>query len=201
MGRPRKYFSKVEDKRLNCKTCGKEWSCSGDAVEVQCDICLLGQKKAEAASTVSEIKRKMEANPVNQKINNIINSIESNLEEEVVEPKVKRGRGRPRKNPILPVDKKGNTMAKTVKNMEVSGGASKRGRKATVGAAVLGFIQNQKGEVKFNDILNVYSAEREKLGKKGSPEVETRNCFSTLYCLTKSGKIREVSKKSVYSAL
>jgi len=192
MGRPRKHFSTVIDKILKCKTCGKEWKCSGDAVSVQCDICSLGAKSVVNASY--EIPKK--STPIAE--------TKKNLSEEIVEaPKVKRGRGRPRKNPILPTDNKEKKMAKksVEKNVEVKGGnGGKRGRKATVGAAVLGYIQGQKGEVKFTDILGVYSAEREKLGKKASEEVESRNCHSTLYVMVRDGKIREVTKKSVYAA-
>lgn len=91
-------------------------------------------------------------------------------------------------------------MDKVEKKVDVKGGG-KRGRKATVGSAVLSYIKDHPGEVKFTDILNVYTQEREKLGKKATPEIESRNCHSTLYVMVRDGKIREVTKKSVYSAL
>jgi hypothetical protein len=219
MGRKRTKFSDAEDKTLKCGTCGTEHRVSGDSVSVQCDICLLGLKpiskmtpaeldqldKNEKAAkvkpidivsaTAKEFVKKMETDP--------INSLVKNLGESIVG--VKRGRGRPRKNPILPPDKKGNVMANekvgVEKKVDVVGGTGKRGRKSTVGSAVLGFVKAQAGEVKFADILNVYSSEREKLGKKASPEIESRNCYSTLYVLCQNGKLREVTKKSVYSAL
>lgn len=206
MGRKRTKFCDTDDKILKCITCGKEHTCTGDAVSVQCDICLLGLKNISNMSGEDMIafddaqKAKQSKEEVKTDKKNKI------LHEEVVgEPKVKRGRGRPRKNPILPPDKKGNIMAneKVVveRKLDVNGSSGKRGRKATVGTAVLGYIKSQSGDVKFADILTVYSAERSKLGKKASDAIEARNCHSTLYVMVRDGKLREVTKKSVYSAL
>ncbi len=199
MGRPRKNFPKEHDKVLKCKTCGKEHRCTGDAVEVQCDICLLGLKPINPLTDVLDAfaekakeKGKRGRPAKEEKV------LEVTSTEEV---KPKRGRGRPRKNAVLSADKKGKKMDKVEKKVDVKGGTGKRGRKATVGSAVLNFVREQKGEVKFADILNVYSAEREKLGKKATPEIETRNAYSTLYVLCQNGKLREVSKKSIYAAI
>lgn len=76
----------------------------------------------------------------------------------------------------------------------------KRGRKSTVGAKILSFMESKKGEnVPFSDILNVYSEERERMGKKNpDPKVEERNCYSSLYIMVRDGKLEEVEKKSVY---
>jgi hypothetical protein len=132
-----------------------------------------------------------------------------NPEAKVDENKPKRPRGRPRKNPIVQEDKpkrsrgrprKGENMDKQVKKTAVKG-KGKRGRKPSVGAKVLDFINESKGNVKFNDILSVYSDERERLGKRGSAEIEKRNCLSTLYIMKRDGKIREVTPKTVYSAI
>jgi len=76
----------------------------------------------------------------------------------------------------------------------------KRGRKPTVGAKVLQFINAQPGKVMFEEILGVYTAERERLGKKDpDPKIEERNCRSTLYIMKRDGKICEVEEKKVYS--
>lgn len=200
MGRPRKHFPREADKTLKCKTCGKEHNVAGDTVEVQCDICMLGLKPLDVneevvrstKNTVEEIVNKVNNNPINKIMGEMEDIVDAGVE------KVKRGRGRPRKsNP--PTEKKVSAMKKE-KRMDVKGGTGKRGRKATVGSAVLNYIKEQKGDVKFSDILTVYSAEREKLGKKSTPEIEARNAYSTLYVLARDGKIREVSKKSIYAA-
>lgn len=191
MGRKRIHFSPVSMKKLGCKTCGKQYEVTTDIVEVQCDTCLLGLGKIDFNKPIDPLPAPL---PAKQVVKEEVEIVES-----VTEIKPKRGRGRPRKN-ALPTDKKGNTMAKVEKKMDVKGGTGKRGRKATVGSAVLNFIKEQKGDVKFTDILNVYSQEREKLGKKSTPEIEARNAYSTLYVLARDGKIREVQKKSIYAA-
>lgn len=205
MGRKRIHFSPVQMKKITCKTCGKEWICSGDAIEVQCDLCMLGAKRIDPNAPIPEVVEtpKVKGKRGRPRKNPLPVSTPT-IKEEIVEVttpenKIKRGRGRPRKNP-LPIEEKGKAMNKVEKKVDVKNGTGKRGRKATVGSAVLGFIKEQKGEVKFTDILNVYSAEREKLGKKATPEIESRNCHSTLYVMVRDGKIREVTKKSVYAA-
>lgn len=208
MGRKRIHFSKVVDKTLRCETCGKEWRCCGEAVKVQCDLCMLGAKIVDENSLplpefVPEPRVKR---PRGRPRKNPIVLPAPVAQEKVIavtapeEAKPKRGRGRPRKNP-LPNEKKGNKMDAVEKKVEAKDAGGKRGRKATVGSAVLGFIKGQKGEVKFTDILNVYSSEREKLGKKSTPEIEARNCYSTLYVLCRDGRLAEVSKKTTYRAV
>lgn len=200
MGRPRKHFPKDVDKTLNCKTCGKPHKVSGDAVEVQCEICMMGYAPVgPMTDTLDQFLEKAKANVKGKRGRPAKEEkiVEVTSTEEV---KPKRGRGRPRKS-ALPIEKKGKAMDKVEKKVDVKGGTGKRGRKATVGSAVLGYIKGQGGDVKFNDILNVYTQEREKLGKKATPEIESRNCHSTLYVMVRDGKIREVTKKSVYAAL
>jgi hypothetical protein len=188
MGRPRKNVGNGALKDLACN-CGRVHRVLEETTSVICDTCLL---KLRPVNTKTDID-KLTVVKVKERICEVV-------EEGVV--KEKRGRGRPRKNAVLSADKKGGKKMDTnEKKVDVKGGTGKRGRKATVGAAVLGFIKEQKGDVKFGDILNVYTAEREKMGKKATPEVETRNCFSTLYVLARDGKIREVTKKSVYAAV
>ena len=114
------------------------------------------------------------------------------VEESVV--KVKRKRGRPRK--------KGNEMTQSKKSKKVGKQKkSTRGRKPTVGAKVLEFINSQKNEVRFEDILKVYSEERNRLGKKSTPVIEKRNCLSTLYILKRDSKIQEIDPKKIYARL
>ena len=75
----------------------------------------------------------------------------------------------------------------------------KRGRKATVGAKVLNFVR-ENSPARFEDILQVYSEERDRLGKKDpDAKVEERNCRSTLYVMVRDGKLVEVEKKKTYS--
>jgi len=119
----------------------------------------------------------------------------------------KRGRGRPRKHPVVEEEnkvKRGRGRPKKESNMQEkkaeAKGTGKRGRKATVGAKVLEYI-NENRTAKFEDILTVYSEERERLGKKKSDDIEKRNCLSTLYIMKRDGKIREVTPKSEYAAI
>ena len=77
----------------------------------------------------------------------------------------------------------------------------KRGRKATVGAKIIEFVTSSNDKVSFEDILKVYSEEREHLGKKDpDPKIEERNCRSTLYIMVRDGKLVEVDKKKTYKA-
>jgi hypothetical protein len=83
---------------------------------------------------------------------------------------------------------------------------AKRGRKATVGKAVLSFINEQKNDVKFEDILEVYSKVREEQNqKKPNPKYSKKNdhraCLSTLYILNRDGRIEEVVPKKVYASV
>ena len=191
MGRKRIHFTKIENNKiLKCEGCGAELVCSSEAVKATCGNCVTGFKPIPENAPIPELV-----------------SISNN---EKTEPTEKKKRGRPRKNPIIEVkdekkikaQEKGKKMNKTTKTkkVDVKGGTGKRGRKANVGVAVLNFIQSQRGEVKFGDIVNVYSAERDKLGKKATPEIEARNCYSTLYIMQREGKIREIQKKSLYAA-
>jgi hypothetical protein len=86
--------------------------------------------------------------------------------------------------------KKGNTMAN-----------GKRGRKPTVGAAVLGFMMDNKDrDVNVSELLPVYEEARRKFGKhSGNDKVEQRNLNSTLYIMAnQTHKITEVAKKTLY---
>lgn len=227
MGRPRKNFGKGTIKSLACK-CGKKHMVAEETTEVTCDLCLLKMKPVDCskdvdklilartkAATIEEASKGKRGRPrkievTNESTNSLMNDLKSDEEElmdciEVIdESEEKRGRGRPRKSQPLSTDKKGKKMTKesVVKNMEPKGGSGKRGRKATVGAAVLSFIKSKGGDVPFTDILGVYSSEREKMGKKGTPEIETRNCYSTLYVMC-HGKatLVEVAKKQTYRAV
>jgi hypothetical protein len=84
---------------------------------------------------------------------------------------------------------------------------AKRGRKPTVGKAVLKFINEHEDNVKFEDILEVYSKARaEQNAKKPNPKYDPKNdhraCLSTLYILAKKDKrIVEVEPKKVYSSV
>jgi hypothetical protein len=185
MGRKRIHFGDVGFKKLPCITCGREHMVDTATVEVECGTCLVKRKSVAVTPAAAPTK-----------------VAKTNVEEKTVTTTGKRGRGRPRKNPVE-TDKKGKSMKTVEKKVEAKGETTngcKRGRKSTVGSAVLNFIKAQTGDVKFNDILTVYSAEREKLGKKSTPEIESRNAHSTLYVMVRDGKIREVVKKSIYSA-
>jgi len=93
------------------------------------------------------------------------------------------------------VKKKGN---KKMKNKKTKG---KRGRKPTVGAKIISFVNAQPGKVKFEEILQIYSEERDRLGKKDpDPKIEERNCRSTLYIMVRDGKLKEVDKKKTYES-
>ena len=117
----------------------------------------------------------------------------------------KRGRGRPRKAVV----KKGKTMEekkdapvkakRKSKKTSVKKGTGKRGRRPTVGAAILKLLNEADGGVKFNDILSTYSETRKEMGKQDSPNIEERNCRSTLYIMKRNGKIRELEPKTVYA--
>jgi predicted RNA-binding Zn-ribbon protein involved in translation (DUF1610 family) len=185
----RKHFTPITSKTLNCKTCGKKITVSGDAVEVECGLCLINRCSPE--SLREEIER-VAGKPKPVFVNG-----------------VKRGRGRPKKD-VTVVVKKNNKPLERVKKMEISPikvtkevkHGEKKDRKATIGSTIVNFICSQKGEVKFSDILGVYSKECELRGKRNPDQlIEERNCSSTLYILARNNQIREVSKKSLYSAI
>jgi len=77
---------------------------------------------------------------------------------------------------------------------------STRGRKPTVGAKVLEFIKERKVAT-FEDILPVYSQARQKLGKLDTPEIEARNCRSTLYILNRNNQIKANENKTTFSSI
>lgn len=207
MGRRRKHFEKIgENKILACDKCGEEIKVSDSCESVRCGLCTLNQKvitNTLLTESANELNKRHENDSDEQKTIDVLNALDKEIEGLEAKVKVKRGRGRPRKNPVLPTEKKEKAMDNvTEKNVEVKGiTRGKRGRKSTIGTAVLNFIKEQKGDVKFTDILGIYTTEREKLGKKATPEIESRNCYSTLYVLCRDGKIREVQKKSVYASI
>jgi len=99
------------------------------------------------------------------------------------------------------VIKKPKEKPKKIKEKRMTNVNGKRGRKSTVGGKVLEFINSQKGDVLFEDILKIYSNERERLGKKSDPATEKRNCFSTLFIMKRDGKIKEVKRKELYASM
>jgi len=174
----------MKTRTLHCE-CGKAIKVINDKVEsVQCYSCLTGMAVIPDGYW-EDIKQ-----------------AEKKLDEEKT---VKRGRGRPRKHPVTdePKVKRGRGRPRKEKSMSEQNAIKvkgKRGRKANVGAKVLQYIKENK-TAKFNDILTVYSAERERLGKKQSETIEKRNCLSTLYILKRDGKINEIESKAVYGAV
>lgn len=206
MGRRRKIkLDELEKRILRC-ACGRACQVNDKKVtEVTCCLCALNLKpipegywddivEAEKRAADAKAKPKKRGRPKGSKNKSTMEKErKSKLAEtkKVDEPSPKKG-GR---------KKKEKSMSKSVKKTEKKSAKGKRGRKPTVGAKVLSYIQEQKENVMFNDILNVYSTERERLGKKSSPEIEKRNCLSTLYIMKRDGKIREVKPKSVYAAI
>ena len=219
MGRRRKIrMNDIHIHYVRC-ACGEEVEVFDKAVnEVKCCYCAMGMRPipdnyhddidkfmAEEKQNAS-IKKKR-----GRPCKNV--NVETNSATTLVAPK-KRGRGRPKKEKVMDEIKNEVSVETGVENAvtetkvkkvskkndkKVSNG--KRGRKATVGAKVLSFINEKKTNVKFEDILNIYSAEREVHGKKASPEIEKRNCLSTLYILKRDSRILEIKPKEIYSAM
>ena len=213
MGRKRMIkLADLEPRRMWCD-CGKPVNVvDSDVKSVKCCLCLIKMRPIPKSYTadIELIEKEIEEERQRKRLG-IRGRPKKNTEEVEETNAPKRKRGRPRKNPVEQVEdkpkrprgrpkKKESKMEKSVKKTEVKG-KGKRGRKASVGAKVLSFINETKGNVMFKDILSIYSDERERLGKRGNSEIEKRNCLSTLYIMKRDGKIREVSPKTVYSAI
>lgn len=195
----RRMVKKLEDinaRSIECSECGRLIKVMYDKVEsVKCEYCSMGLKDV---TDIPEIG---------------LEEFNENSLDGTPETKVKRKRGRPKgsknKKNVKPsyvvnkkkmVKKESYVGKKESSNMEnsKSNGKGKRGRKATVGAALLSFMKEHNGKASVEQLQEVYSSEREKMGKKSSPEVEARNLHSTLYMQKRSGKIEEVEKNKVY---
>lgn len=136
------------------------------------------KKKSDVSKLLCERKRSSSLQKIIQKHNSESESTQESIPEVNAPNKTRKGRKK---------------MEKKTKG--------KRGRKATVGAKVLDFVSSQSGVVQFDDILKVYSGERERLGKKHEdPKIEERNCRSTLYIMVRDGKLKEINKKSTYTS-
>lgn len=194
----RKNIKKLDDineRWLPCSNCGRLVQVMYDKVKsVKCEFCSIG---------VTDITNY-------SNIENLPEFDENSIDGKKVE-KEKKKRGRPKgskknkssyivnkKKMVKKYDcvgKKENTVMENVGGSSCKG---KRGRKATVGAALLSFMKDNGGSANVDQLQTVYNSEREKMGKKSSPEVEARNLRSTLYAQKKSGKIEEVEKNKVY---
>ena len=129
-------------------------------------------------------------------------------EEKIEEMRKPKKRGRPKAKKKEPKKKKkatpkGRVAKKKKPSMKKENGMAngKRGRKPTVGAAVLGFLQENKDrDVSVSEILPVYEDARRKFNKhSGDAKVEQRNLNSTLYIMAnQTHKITEVEKKTLY---
>lgn len=215
MGRQRLYrTTELEKRTIFCK-CGEPVTvfdknvqsviccyCATNTLPIKTDaqfsvyMDIIEQKEKE--NIENPVEKKKRGRPRKVKIeegdNNGVKN--SDLTSSIKNPQ-KRGRGRPRKN-----KDKENIMVKTGnKKTEPKKVKGKRGRKATVGAAVLKFINESDGNVSFKDILNVYSTKRTEMGKRQDDKIEERNCRSTLYILKDKCKIREVEKNTVYAKI
>jgi len=173
-------------------------------------------KELNAKRLQERIKNAVELSTVDK----LVSKLEK--EEAVAKPEKsmqKRGRGRPRKTP----EKKGKTMdntetkkqnknkttgpaaykrnAKAEKKVKKTApkGTGKRGRKSTVGVAIMNLLGANPTGVKFEDILSTYSNTRQAMGKQDSPAIEERNCRSTLYIMKRDSKILELEPKKVYA--
>lgn len=189
MGRPRK----MKPTELGARTM---WCKCGEPIEV-CDDRITAVTCVYCATNMRPIP--------NGYVGDVHDILKDMEEERLAKRNRKRGRPVGSKNKVTKVEDievktKCPKKAPKSKTSKVGQGRG-RGRVATVGAKVLEFIDSHKGNVKIKDILNIYSTERERLGKKASPDVEKRNCLSTLYVMKKAGKIKEVVSKSVYSSV
>jgi len=200
MGRRRKIKLQELDARTMWCKCGKPVDIIDKSVEsVTCVYCATNMRPipegydediiAASKEIVVEIERKKSrkrGRPAGAKNKKTL------LKEKQAKVKVEK----PEAKPKMVKEKK----MKVVKKTEAKG-KGKRGRKPSVGAKVLQYINEQKSEVRFDEILNVYSSERERLGKKSTPQIEKRNCLSTLFIMQRDGKIREIKRKEVYASI
>jgi hypothetical protein len=200
MGRRRKIkLDDLEWRTVRCD-CGRPVEVQDKQVEsVQCCFCSIGMRPipdgywqdiedAQKAEAEEKAKPKKRGRPKGSKNKKTIQKERAAKGQTVKETK-KCGR-----------KTKGKTMDKKVKKTEKKTAKGKRGRKPTVGAKVLSYIKEQNTNVKFDDILTVYSEERKRLGKFDA-STEKRNCLSTLYILRRNSKIREVEPKKIYAAI
>jgi len=210
MGRPRKItLNELQPRTMYC-SCGEPIHVIDVSTEsVTCVFCATNMRPIPdgydedivAASQVvkEEVARKKtrkRGRPAGAKNKKTIEREKAMTAQSVTKEKVeKKTVKKPAKKRCGPKKTKESKMNTTSK---VKG---KRGRKATVGAKVLQFINEQNQEVPFNDILNVYSSERDRLGKKGTDEIEKRNCLSTLYILKRDEKILEIKPKQLYKSI
>ena len=198
MGRQRKITLSDLDPRTMWCECGIPVPViDKDVVSVKCCLCLNQMHLIPKSYTadLDVIEKEIEEEKERKRLGK--RGRPKIVPDKDVEEKPKRKRGRPRKEES---EMKDNIVKQVVKKTATKS-VENRGRKPSVGGKVLSFIQESKGDVKFNDILSVYSGERDRLGKRGTDEIEKRNCLSTLYIMKRDGKIREVSPKTIYSAI
>jgi len=211
MGRRRKIkLNEIDRRTIDCK-CGRPVQVFDTAVvSVTCYFCATKETPIPAGyiDDIEQYEREEKE--------------EKRQEKEMKLSGKKRGRGRPKgsknkkksdvKVSVKRCNKKERTMdneqnevsqdkevKKVTAKKSVARGKGKRGRKPSVGAKVLDYIKTHSdNNIKFNDILNVYSEERKRLGKYNA-STEKRNCLSTLYILKRDQKIVELEPKSVYA--
>jgi len=108
------------------------------------------------------------------------------------EEKERRAKEKADKKKRKVISKKGKSM-----NKKKTG---KRGRKPTVGTALLNYI-NENKKVGIEDLYKVYSDKLAEMNKSGSEERQRRNLYSTLFILNRDEKIQTLEKRKVYGSI
>jgi hypothetical protein len=207
MGRRRKIkLDDLEWRTVRCD-CGRPVEVQDKQVEsVQCCFCSIGMRPipdgywqdiedAQKAEAEEKEKPKKRGRPKGSKNKKTLSKEKKRKEKVLKHCRKKENSMDKNKEENDAVQAAKDFVKKTAKKS-----TGKRGRKPTVGAKVLSYIKEQNTNVKFDDILTVYSEERKRLGKFDA-STEKRNCLSTLYIMKRDGKIREVEPKTVYAAI
>jgi hypothetical protein len=162
MGRPRKIkLEELNRRTMECK-CGREVEVlDADVKEVTCCFCTNGV--LPVTNSRSHMERewdKMVQNEKNEKAAKLI--VKRNAPRDGAEVMIK----------------------------ERMMGTGKRGRKPTVGAAILNHVNGSANPVTFGSIFNVYTETRKTMNTAtDKPEIEKRNCNALVYNMVKTGKI------------
>lgn len=215
MGRQAKSGGSVIDhnKRVMECSCGELVTVfNSDVKEVTCSYCAMGVVPVRTDAQFEELDRVERERALDQK-------------QEMIEKK-KRGRGRPKgsknkssgkiskyerkpnneyvntkQNLNHNTSEKKNTISEKGKPMNEKKSTGRRGRKSTVGVAILNLLNNEENGsgVHFNKILETYKETNKSLGKNLTDPIMERNCRSSLYIMKRDGKIREVEHRNIYA--
>ena len=204
--------SDMTSRIMRC-ACGEKVTVIGDdVVSVKCCYCSSNSVPVRTAKQFEELMRVEETRIKEEaKVVKVRGRPKMTDEEKKQKQEEKRKKVLESKKHVELIRSKGKIKQKKGKSMNTSEGSNAvvgnavkgketRGRKATVGHAVLDYIQ-KSGKANFGDVYSVYSSKLKEIGKGVDEDRQKANLYSTLYILKRNGKIKEIEKRSVYGSI